>query len=416
MAYEDGSRSWAYSVREHRVSASLVGLAAIIMLLATLLPRGTASAAASGPPASLFPANGAYFGSWVAPRSGESTQQAIQRVESQIGRTFAIDHQYYKWDSPFPTSEQTWTVAQGRIPFLNWKPQRTNGSSVSWASIASGAEDAAIIARADAIKAFGYPMYLAFHHEPEDDLATFGTPADYAAAFRHIVTVFRARGVTNVAFVWTMMSWSFNPNSGKNVDSYYPGDAYVDAIGSDGYDWYPGRAGDSWTAFQTVFQPTQNFAVAHGKPWMAVEYGAQEDPAVPGRKAQWLTDALTTIKSWTNCKALIYFDENKLYPWQTDTSASSMAAYAQMGHNPYLNPTGGRDPRARPASSSNLAVAAPAPIAEPVTIAPSPAPSPSPSPAPSPSPRRARHHRLRRHRPRYRRTDWRTPSTTASRA
>ena len=55
------------------------------------------------------------------------------------------------------------------------------------ATIASGAEDAAIIARADAIKAFGYPMYLAFHHEPEDDLATFGTPADYAAAFRHIV-------------------------------------------------------------------------------------------------------------------------------------------------------------------------------------------------------------------------------------
>src|SRR4249920_2415462 len=161
MAYEDGSRSWAYSVREHRVSASLVGLAAIIMLLATLLPRGTASAASSGPPASLFPANGAFFGSWVAPRSGESTQQAIQRVESQIGRTFAIDHQYYKWDTQFPTSEQTWTVAQGRIPFLNWKPQRTSGASVPWSAIASGAEDAAIIARADAIKAFGYPMYLA---------------------------------------------------------------------------------------------------------------------------------------------------------------------------------------------------------------------------------------------------------------
>ena len=223
MAYGDGGRSWTYTVREHRVSASLVGLAAILMLLATLLPRGAASAAASGPPAVLFPANGAYFGSWVAPRSGESTQQAIQRVESQIGRRFAIDHQYYKWDTSFPTSEQSWTVTQGRIPFVNWKAQRTNGAVVRWSTIASGAEDAAIIARADAIKAFGYPIYLAFHHEPEDDLDAYGTPADYAEASRHIVTVFRSRGVTNVAFVWTMMSWSFNSNSGKNVDSYYPG-------------------------------------------------------------------------------------------------------------------------------------------------------------------------------------------------
>ena len=366
MAYHDGSRSWAYSVREHRVSASLVGLAAILMLLATLLPRNTASAATTAPPAVLFPANGAYFGAWVAPRGGESAQQAIQRVESQVDRTFAIDHQYYRWDTPFPTAEQSWTVSQGRIPFVNWKPQRSNGSTVSWSNIASGAEDAAIIARADAIKAFGYPMYLSFHHEPEDDLATFGTPADYAAAFRHVVTVFQARGVTNVAFVWTMMSWSFNPNSGKNIDSYYPGDTYVDAIGSDGYCWYPGRAGDKWVSFQTVFQPTQNFAVSHGKPWMAVEYGAQEDPATTGRKGQWLIDALATIKTWPALKALIYFDELKLYPWQTDSSASSMAAYTQIGASSYLRPATGSNPPPPPAPSS--------------------VPSPSPAPAPSPSP------------------------------
>ena len=37
--------------------------------------------------------------------------------------------------------------------------------------------------------------------------------AEYAAAFRHIVTVFRQRGVTNVAFVWTMMGWTFEPRS-----------------------------------------------------------------------------------------------------------------------------------------------------------------------------------------------------------
>ena len=85
-------------------------------------------------------ARGAYLGTWVAPRGAESREDAIRRVEGQIGRTFAIDHQYYKWDSAFPTSHEAWTVAQGRLPFLNWKAQRTNGAVVPWSSIASGAE------------------------------------------------------------------------------------------------------------------------------------------------------------------------------------------------------------------------------------------------------------------------------------
>ena len=46
----------------------------------------------------------------------------------------------------------------------------------------------------------------------------------------------------------------------------------------------PVRAGDRWISFQEVFQHTEDFAVAHGKPWMAVEYGVQED--LPFRDAR----------------------------------------------------------------------------------------------------------------------------------
>ena len=49
---------------------------------------------------------------------------------------------------------------------------------------------------------------------------------------------------------------------------------------------------------------------------------------MPGRKAQWITDALATAKTWPQLKGLIYFDEDKDYPWITDSSASSMASYA----------------------------------------------------------------------------------------
>ena len=130
-------------------------------------------------------------------------------MESQIGRKFAIDHYYYKWNSPFPTPAQTGPSA--RVGSRSSTGRRGTGS---WSAIANGCQDATIIAHADAFKAFGSPMYLSFHHEPENDLGTYGTPADFAAAFRHIVTVFRSRGVTNVAFVWTMMALDVRPPLG----------------------------------------------------------------------------------------------------------------------------------------------------------------------------------------------------------
>ena len=105
MAYGDGGPTWIYSartIREHKVSFSIVGLALILMVVATLLPKGSAAAATSGPPAVLIPSNGAYLGAYVFPRGAETRQESLVRVESQIGRQFGIDHEYYKWDSPFP--------------------------------------------------------------------------------------------------------------------------------------------------------------------------------------------------------------------------------------------------------------------------------------------------------------------------
>ena len=205
-------------------------------------------------PAALIPSSGAYFGAYVAPRDGEDPEDAVHRLESAIGRKLAIDHQYHRWNEAIPTARQDWDASTGRLPFINWIAAKADGSPVRWSEIADGSQDDWIVQRADAVKAFGSPIYLAFHHEPEDDLAAWGTPEDYAAAFRRVVTVFRSRGVTNVAFVWTMMNWTFEPQSGRDPSAYYPGDSYVDIIGVDGYNWYPGRDGAPWQSFEQIFQ------------------------------------------------------------------------------------------------------------------------------------------------------------------
>ena len=307
-------------------------------IVAALFAQLVLAASAGAYPRRLDPDTGAYFGSVVGARSGENQQSALQRVETRIGRNFGIDHQYYMWDQPVPMRQQTWDAQTGRIPFINWNAGKKAGGYVTWQAIANGSQDAWIRERARAFRAFASPIYLTFHHEPEDDLSRFGTPTQYAAAFRRIVTVFRSENVTNVAFVWTMMSWTFNPRSGRPLLDYYPGNAYVDMIGVDSYNWYPGRPGDEWRTFQDITQPAYDFSVAHSRPLMVVEYGVMEDPNVPGRKAQWFRDVLATAKRWPNLIALLYFDKTKRYSWDTDSSGSAATAYREIAADPYLNP------------------------------------------------------------------------------
>ncbi len=69
----------------------------------------------------LSPSDGALLGAWVQPEGGETAQQSIVGLESLIGRKLSIDHRYTQWTDPIPTAYDSWTVSQGRIPFLNWK-------------------------------------------------------------------------------------------------------------------------------------------------------------------------------------------------------------------------------------------------------------------------------------------------------
>jgi Glycosyl hydrolase family 26 len=309
---------------------------ACLAIVGSATAIATPPASASGPvyPSVLRPSKGVYLGTFVKPRRGESPQQAITRVETRIGRKFAIDHRYYKWDSTFPNSYDTWSWSKGRKLYMAWNARKRNGTVTSWRSIANGSWDALIRKRAQAIKAWGHPMYLTFHHEPEND-GKFGSKADFIAAFRHIVTVFHNVGVRNVAFVWTLMGNSFiNGTAG----SWYPGNAYVDFVGSDTYNWYPGRKGTKWRSFAQGVGPTVAFAKAHSKPVMVAEYGCQEDPNHAGRKGDWFRNELTALKQWPIIKAVVYFDSPTIYPWVTDSTKSSMSGYRALASSVYLHP------------------------------------------------------------------------------
>jgi beta-mannanase len=299
----------------------------------TSIAAPPASAGASYPKV-LRPSRGVYLGTFVKPRGGESAEQAIRRVERKVGRRFRVDHRYFKWDSSFPNSYDRWTWKHHRIVYANWNARTKGGAITSWSSIADGRWDSLIRRRADAIKSWGRPMYLTFHHEPENDGA-FGSPSEYVAAFRRIVSIFRAKNVDNIAFAWTLMGSSFIDGTASR---WYPGNRYVDFVACDSYNWYPGRSGARWRSFGAGVRSTVSFAAARRKPVIVAEYGVQEDPAVGGRKGRWFGRALAWLRNHSRVKAVLYFDSPTIYPWVTDSSRSSMRGYRRLASAGWTNP------------------------------------------------------------------------------
>jgi beta-mannanase len=201
-----------------------------------------------------------------------------------------------------------------------------------------------IDAQAARLKAFGKPLFMDFNQEPESNVndRSYGSAADYAAAFRHIVKRFRAEGATNVTWVWNVTGDS--EDYGLYADGLYPGDDVVDWIAWAPYNWY--RCHDnSWASFAETVKPFYAWLQANGhayKPYMLAEYGTRESDTDPLAKGRWFRDELTTVKAGTfpNLKALVYFDSHAggCEDWRIDTSTASLDGFRRLANDPYLRP------------------------------------------------------------------------------
>jgi beta-mannanase len=273
----------------------------------------------------------------------------LQAAEASVGRKFAIDHRYYPWATPMPDAYDKWTVAHGHIPMISvcscyWDQGNT---PVMWADIARGRYDLYLISIADGFKALKVPMFFLFDAEPETNVGTRGSVADYVAAYRHVVDVFRQRHATNVAFVWSVTGYAFQSASGQaeTAASLYPGDNYVDWLGVDPYNF--DRNG-VWRSLAYEMGPWYTWvrATHPGKPLMLSEWGSVEDPHDGNRKAQWFAQASADLQTqFSAVRAVVYFDEQKfeqgtVHDWRIDTSAAALGAYRTMAHAPWFEQTG----------------------------------------------------------------------------
>ena len=299
-------------------------------LIGGTVPSTENSPSTTAPPAAS--AGSVLLGVSVSPeeRGFDAEKAAVSSLEQTLGRTLDIDHNFYTWDQPFPSEIEPWDLASGRIPLISW-----NGKNVQTSDIAAGTYDRMIKQRAKAVKALGKPVLIRWFWEMDGNKkASFaGTPDQYIAAWRHIVTTFRNEGANNVSWVWCPNATAFNDGTAQ---AFYPGPDFVDWMCADGYNWAPGRLGDDWRSFKDIFGGFYSWASQQNKPIMVGEFGAQERN--PGDKAQWITDARNAIKNdFPLLKAAVYFSANKDYDWRLTTSDSAMEAFREMALDPWFN-------------------------------------------------------------------------------
>lgn len=281
----------------------------------------------------IVPKTGTLIGAYVhVDHGGPGVTGAVNALEAAQGRKLDIEHRYESIGQPLLDTYK-WDIEQGRIPMISWAGQNTD-------EIAAGKWDSFIISRANEIKALKAPFLVRFMWEmdgnPNAEAKFVKGQASYIAAWRHVVTIFRQQGATNAQFVWCPMAFGFRPNGGR-APSFYPGDAYVDWVAADGYNWAPGRGGN-YQSFQGIFADFYAWAQKNtpSKPLLIGETGVQERN--PGDKAAWITAMGQTIKNvYPNIKAVVYFDSNPRYPWWLDSSSSSITAWKNLLHDPYFN-------------------------------------------------------------------------------
>jgi hypothetical protein len=225
---------------------------------------------------------------------------------------------YSGWGEPFKASFAQTVQRQGAVTIVQWDP-----TGVSVATIASGGYDAYLRSFATSVRAFGHPVIIGFGHEMNAYWYSWSyghtKPATFVAAWRHIVTLFRAEGANNVTWLWTLQA---DERGTGPIASWWPGANYVTWVGIDGYYYQP------YENFASIFGPTiAQVRILTSTPVLLSETGVGPQA---GQSAK-ISDLFAGMRHYGTL-GLVYFDITQhqgVYhqDWRLEDSPSAVAAF-----------------------------------------------------------------------------------------
>ncbi len=217
-----------------------------------------------------------------------------------------IANYYSAWKEPFKADFARAAAADGMETFVEMEPWHCGSCGPdgypSMTGIAAGAYDGYLTTFGEQIRAYGSLVLVTFAHEMNGKWYPWGqggadgvTPAQWVAAWDHVVSVVSAAAPGLVIWVWAP-----NDEIGAGpVTPYWPGSQYVSLVGIDGY-----LRSDSAT-YQSVFgQTVAKIRALTSKPIWIAETGLNIDATTGARLGAYLADVRAS-----GLRGLLYFNQ-----------------------------------------------------------------------------------------------------------
>jgi hypothetical protein len=239
----------------------------------------------------------------------------------------SIVNYYSAWREPFKVSFAQDARADGIMTFVEMDPANCpecRGGYPSLPDIAAGLYDSYLTSFGQQIAAYGHPVMITFAHEMNGSWYPWGlggqdkvTPAQWVAAWDHVVTVVSAAAPGLVDWVWA-------PNAEQGagpIAPYWPGDQYVDTVGIDGY------LGFDSATFQWEFgQTIADIHALTSRPIWIAETGLHVDATTAAR----LTSYVAAVRA-AGIQGFLYFNQGAWTLSAADEEALARAISSPAG-------------------------------------------------------------------------------------
>ena len=246
------------------------------------------------------------------------------------------------WKSPFPIDDARDARVRGKTLQITWEPWHfSNPNAIKLQNIIAGKHDKYIDSWAQAARGFGSELWMRWGHEfngnwyPWSITANKQNPKTYIAAFRHIRERFNRAGAFNVRWIWCLNAESVPNVKWNDPIRAYPGDAYVDMISIDGYNFGTSLPSSRWLSFAEVFAIPYSKVIKKfpNKPVMIGEIGCA---TAGGDKVAWIRDMDKQLRGpFRRIQGVVWFEAAKEADWRMMSSPQVVAVSRAVLQQPH---------------------------------------------------------------------------------
>lgn len=325
----------------------------------------------NGPVEVVIPEHGVYTGAYMdfGDEEDDVSLETIEDFEQMVGKHQALIASSSYWgEQSFPTANLNIIWRHGSLPLVFWSPwdkpyvQNRGPDRFGLLEILNGKWDAYIDKWGDGAREFGHPMIVAFgvemngewfpwsgtyygRDEWDEQAHNWKGPENFRRAYRYVVDRVRARGASNIKWMFHTNNYSYPLETWNFAPAYYPGANYVDWLGLSVYGQQFNDEPNPDVPSLVDWPYQEMCGLDPHKPVMIAEWATGEFPLSSDehglRKNDWIKQGLNLFRTrYPRIKAAVYWHERWQNPDQSysnlrvNSSVGSLEAYRRGVANP----------------------------------------------------------------------------------